>query len=138
MLKPLFSLVLVFVTSICNVLLFVTYRGGILDDMIRTVGAFINYQHQMFKMISGTEKTKTHHRTLQKFIDRNLLIISDTIFVQEKQWPNFCFNQKSVLGILASFKEATSYIFGKLRLVRLRRTSQKHTHSNRKYHLKKH
>ena len=44
--------------------------------------------------------------------------------VQEKHWPNLFFNRKSALGFLASFREATTYIGGKLRLVRLRRTSQ--------------
>ena len=79
-------------------------------------------------MISELQKQKLISLCLPDFksslIDRNLLT-SDTLrIVQEKHWPNLFFNRKSTLGFLASFREATTYIGGKLRLVRLRRTSQ--------------
>ena len=85
----------------------------------KTVGPLISYHHQLLKM---TSEEKKQYRS--KLVARSCMIISDTIFVQEKQWPNLFFNRKSALGIFASFQDTTAYIFGKLRLVHLWRTSQ--------------
>ena len=42
-----------------------------------------------------------------KLVARSCMIISDTIFMQEKQWPNL-FSIGNLLGILASFQDSTT------------------------------
>ena len=85
-----------------------------------TVSPLINYHHQLIKKMISVEKMQYR----SKLVAGSCMIISDAIFVQEKQWPNLFFNRKSALGILASFQDTTTYIFGKLRLVLFRGMSQ--------------